>query len=41
MQENKLTDNGIDKVLGGVNGVVVQVLKLVEKKKKGTDYFGY
>jgi hypothetical protein len=39
MEEIRLTDNGVDKMLAGISNVVVQVLNLVEKNKGNQKYF--
>jgi hypothetical protein len=40
MKEDKLTDNGIEKLIGGINGVVVQALGVAKKTKNGQQFYG-
>jgi hypothetical protein len=39
MKADTLTDNGIEKLLGGVAGVVVQVLNSCLKSNRNQNYF--
>jgi len=39
MKTDNLTDNGIEKLLGGVAGVVVQVLNNSLKSNRNQNYF--
>ena len=39
MKAETLTENGIEKLLGGVNGVVVQVLNSSLKSNRNQSYF--
>lgn len=39
MKADTLTENGIEKLLGGVNGVVVQVLNNSLKSNRNQSYF--
>ena len=38
--ENKLTDNGIEKLVGGISGVIVQALNVVKKNKNNQNFYG-
>lgn len=40
MKEDHLTINAIDKLIGGVNGVVVQFTNVAEKVKNGQKFYG-
>jgi hypothetical protein len=40
MREERLTDNGIDKLIGSISGVVVQVLALAEKCRNNQKFYG-
>jgi hypothetical protein len=41
MKDDKLTDNGIDKLVGGIFGVTLQVLNVIKKKKGNKDFYRY
>ena len=41
MKEEKLTDNAIDKILGGINGTIVQLIAVNKKTKNRQQYYGY
>ncbi len=40
MKEEKLTNNGIEKLIGGVNGVIVQLLAVAIKNRNGQKFYG-
>ena len=39
MKENKLSDNGIEKLLGSITGIVVQALAVTKKVKNNQNYY--
>lgn len=40
MKEERLSENGVEKLIGDIPGVVVQVLSLQEKTKNNQRFFG-
>lgn len=41
MKEDKLTENGVDKLVGGINDVVMQAIAVTKKEKNGQQFYGY
>ena len=39
MKENKLSDNGIDKLLGNITGIIVQALAVIKKVKNNQNFY--
>ena len=39
MKENKLSDNGIEKLLGSITGIIVQALAVAKKVKNNQNYY--
>jgi len=41
MSQGKLTENGIEKILGSISGCVLQALNVTKKVKNSNDFYSY